>query len=337
MKVLRPTKLIKGDIIGVIAPSGIVDAKELESGTKILKEWGFKIELGKHIMKRVDDYSAGTPEERREDFEKMVKDPKIKAIACASGGYAASSVIPTLSQEVIRFFKKHPPLLFGYSDFCLFLNSAFSLGISGLHAPNVVSIPLHQKESQESLRKALLGEMDLNYGPRFFRNILIPGKAKGYFLPTNLDELVHLFGSKFDPFQNFDGPIILGLEEVWEDKSNVKRMLEKIIFHRNFKKIKGIILGRFVGNSEAEYPKWGKKNTWSDIFISALKNKNIPVVDFPHFGHMEEHKKMFKILRKKPKIAYNKNIFLSFPTGVKAILNADYENPYLKFLDQAVE
>ena len=93
MNILKPKKLKTGDTIGVIAPSGVVEANGLEAGVRLLEKWGFKIKLGKHIFNKVDDYSAGTPQERREDFENMVTDPEIKAITCADGGYAASSVL----------------------------------------------------------------------------------------------------------------------------------------------------------------------------------------------------------------------------------------------------
>jgi len=337
MQIIKPPKLKIGDTIGVIAPSGVVEAKGLDAGVKILEKWGFKVKLGKHIFKKVDDYSAGTPQERREDFEAMVNDSEVKAIACAEGGYAAPSVLSTLNPEVIDKLKIKPVLLFGYSDFCTFLNANFSLGITGLHAPNLVGLPAHKKETQESLKKCLLGEMDKIYDKKFFNKVLIPGNTEGYFLPTNLETLTNLFGSKFDPLENFDGPIILGLEEVWEEKSDVRRMVEKITHHKCFNKIKGIVLGRFIGDSEIEYTKWGKKTTWQDLFVNILKDKNIPLIDFPVFGHLEEHRKIFRILRtKKSKNIYSDS-FLSLPVGAKAILDANLENPSLKFLDQAVE
>jgi len=338
MEILKPKKLKIGDTIGVIAPSEAVEAKGLDAGVRILKKWGFKVKLGEHIFKKVDDYSAGTPQERREDFENMVSDPEIKAIACAEGGYAASSVLLALNPNVIESLKTRPILLFGYSDFSIFLNANFSMGVVGLHAPNLVSLNTHNKNSQESLKKALFGEMDLNYSQEFFGKILISGKAEGYFLPTNMETLTHLFGSKFDPLENFDGPIILGLEEVWEDKSDVKRRMEEIIFHHHFDRVKGIVIGRFIGNSEVEYPQWGKKTTWPELFTSLIKEKNIPLVEFPNFGHVEEHRKLFKILRsKKSNNIYTENLFLSLPVGAKVILDANPEKPSLKFLEQATE
>src|SRR4030042_1819984 len=257
MNIVKPPKLKAGDVIGVIAPSGVVGAKGLDAGVKVLKSWGFKVKLGKHIFKKVEDYSAGTPQERREDFENMIKDSEIKAIACAEGGYAASSVLLTLNLQVVEAFRVKPTLLFGYSDFCLFLSAGFSLGITGLHAPNLGGLAFHNKKTQESLKKALLGEASLIYDEKLFTKILIPGKAEGYFLPTNLEALTRIFGSKFDPLDNFDGPIILGLEEVYEDKSSLIRMMEQIVSHKNFDKVKGVVLGRFLIGKEIEYPKWG--------------------------------------------------------------------------------
>lgn len=339
MQIIKPSKLNIGDTIGVIAPSGVVEAKWLEAGVKILEKWGFKTKLGKHIFKKVGDYSAGTPQERREDFKNMIEDPQVKAITCAEGGYAANSILSGFSPEVIETIKNKPVIFFGYSDFCLFLNANFSFGVTGFHSPNLAGLSFHNKETQESLRKAIIGEAELSYGKDFFTNIIIQGKAEGYFLPTNLETLTRLFGSKFDPLENFDGQIILGLEEIYEDKSTLIRMMEQVISHKSFEKIKGIVLGKFLIEREVEYPKWGEKITLSDIFISLLKEKNIPIVEFPHFGHMEEQRKAFKILRKKAKPGkniYGDDFFLSLPTGVKVVLNAFSENPLLTFRDQGV-
>lgn len=339
MNILKPPKLRPGDTIGVVAPSGIVEGKKLEIGIKILEKWGFKVKLGKHIFKKVEDYSAGTPQERREDFENMIKDPEIKAITCAIGGYAASSILLTLNPQVIEVFKLKPVLLFGYSDFCLFLNAAFSVGVVGLHAPNLVGLFFHNKKTQESLRKALLGQASLYYNSQFFSRILISGTAEGHFLPTNLEALTHLFGSKFDPLENFDGPIILGLEEIYEDKSTVIRMMERIISHKSFHKIKGIVLGRFLIEKEIEYPKWGKKTGFSELFTSLLRDKNLPTAIFPNFGHLEEQKKIFKVLRatlKPGKNIYSQNLFLTLPIGAKVLFNALSDNPSLTFQEQGV-
>lgn len=340
MNIIKPLKLNIGDTIGVIAPSGIVEAKELEAGVRILEKWGFKTKLGKHIFKKVDDYSAGTPQERREDFKNMIEDPEIKAITCAEGGYAANSVLLTLNQEVIEIIKNKPIIFFGYSDFCFFLNANFSFGVTGFHSSNLTGLSFHNKKTKESLRRAITGEAELSYGKDFFTKVIIQGKAEGYFLPTNLEALARLFGSKFDPLENFDGQIILGLEEVHEDKSTIIRILEQVVYHKKFEKVKGIVLGKFLIERETGYPKWGKKITLSDIFISLLKERNIPIVEFPHFGHMEEQRKAFKILRKKAKPGeniYGDDLFLSLPTGVKVVLNAFPENPSLTFEDQGVK
>lgn len=338
MNILKPPKLRPNDTIGVVAPSGIVEAKGLEIGVKILEKWGFKVKLGKHIFKKVEDYSAGTPEERREDFENMIKDPEIKAITCAMGGYAASSVLLTFNPKVIEAFRIRPVLLFGYSDFCLFLNATWSMGVVGLHAPNLVGLSAHNKKTQESLRKALLGEAPLYYDSQFFAKILIPGAAEGHFLPTNLEALIHLFGSKFDPLENFDGPIILGLEEIYEDTSNAIRMMERIVSHKSFYKVKGIVLGRFLLGKEIEYPKWGKKTKISELITSLLKDKNVVLVEFPDFGHIKEQKKAFRILRlrRKKKTIYTENLFLALPTGIRVLLNASPTNPSLTFQEQGV-
>ena len=73
MKIIKPKKLSKGDVIGIISPaSSPDDFSKIESGVKYLEKLGYRVEVGKNVRK-FHGYLAGTDEERLDDFHYMFK------------------------------------------------------------------------------------------------------------------------------------------------------------------------------------------------------------------------------------------------------------------------
>ena len=79
-----PRYLKTGDTIGITAPAGYITAEEIQPAITLMENWGYKIRIGDTIGKK-DFTFAGTDEERLNDFQKMLDDPKVKAIMCARG------------------------------------------------------------------------------------------------------------------------------------------------------------------------------------------------------------------------------------------------------------
>ena len=71
MKVIKPKRLRKGDLIGVISPASSPNELErIEKGVKYLEGLGYKVVVGKNVGK-VHGYLAGTDEERLDDLHSM--------------------------------------------------------------------------------------------------------------------------------------------------------------------------------------------------------------------------------------------------------------------------
>ena len=85
-EIIRPENLQPGDLLGVVAPAGPVNAEVLEKGLKALKRRGFKILVGKHVLSR-DRFLGGSDDERAEDLVAMFENSAVKGIICARGGY----------------------------------------------------------------------------------------------------------------------------------------------------------------------------------------------------------------------------------------------------------
>ncbi|MFA5368751.1 MAG: LD-carboxypeptidase [Candidatus Paceibacterota bacterium] len=73
---LKPERLKRGDVIGIIAPSRPIKEKEILPCIKILEDRGFKVKLGKNLYKK-SYYSAGDAKERASDLNAIFKDNNI--------------------------------------------------------------------------------------------------------------------------------------------------------------------------------------------------------------------------------------------------------------------
>ena len=91
---IKPKALKQGDTVGVVAPSDAVEKEGVERSIEIIKSWGLKVRVGKHVYAKVGDFMAGTAEERIEDLKSMIYDDEVKAIWSASRGYAGAEGAP---------------------------------------------------------------------------------------------------------------------------------------------------------------------------------------------------------------------------------------------------
>src|SRR3989338_1732904 len=103
MKPLRkPPALKKGDLIGVVAPAGVVKAEDLGNGARRLEELGFRVALGRALYQSAR-YLAGRDEERAAELAEMFANPEVKAVVAARGGYGTSRVLPLLGAKALGF------------------------------------------------------------------------------------------------------------------------------------------------------------------------------------------------------------------------------------------
>lgn len=334
MEFSKPKRLAPGQsTIGLIAPSGVADKHGLEEGIKILNSWGFSVKLGKHIKARSGDYSAGTPLDRVQDFLEMISSNEVSAVGCLVGGFAATGLMKVLEPKRLDDLRKKPKIFFGYSDFSFILNALFSREFISLHAPNVSGLYCRSLTSQKSLKLSLLGDLPAEIGPLADWKSIKPGFAKGRLLVSNLDSLVNLLGTPFDPLASSEEELILALEEVGENKSTIARWAERLAMHSRSARIQGIVLGRFTKVGETEYPVWGQEISVERIFLKTFNQRGLPIASLPEFGHIEEPKGILKKIQNRGR---EKTDFLSLPTGVKVLFKVKADSCRLVFLEKAI-
>ena len=283
---VAPPYLKKGDIIGITSPAGYITAEEIQPAIKRMESWGYKIKTGKTIGKR-DFTFGGTDEERTEDFQQMLDDPKIKAIMCARGGYGAVRIIDKLNWLK---FKQRPKWIIGFSDITVFhshINK--NSGIASVHSKMCNSFPDDwdkaepiQVETIESIRKALSGiKMKYSIVPN---NQNKPGVADAVLIGGNLKTLETLAGTRSDI--NTAGKILF-VEDTNEYLYSIDRMFWNLKRSGKLSNLKGLIIGGFKIKVDPDTEDFGK--TLQDIVLEKIKGFNYPVCfDFP-VGHQKNN------------------------------------------------
>lgn len=327
---IKPGCLKAGDFIGVVAPSDAVEKESLKESTKILKEWGFRVKFGQHLYSKVGDFMAGTAEERMADLREMINDSQVKAVWCATGGYAATEILPLFGPEVIDQLKKTPKWFVGYSDVCMILNALFSFKIASLMGPNLWGLPDWNKRSQALLRQMLVGEKVDGIDESWHWKSVTTGEGEGRIVACDLETLIFSFGTKFDPLMYGEGGnIILGIEELDIEMSTLQRQVDIIFNHKKAHRIKGFVCGRLVNIKEASYPEWGKAYTPQKLVAERLRKIGIPMAFCDDFGHPEwDYGELVEI----KKYFHNRN-FVTIPNGMKVKLVVEEKTARLDYLE----
>ena len=133
----------------------------IDKAKELAESWGLKVVIGKHVFTQANHF-AGTDEQRCQDFQEALDNPKVKAIWSARGGYGSVRILDQLD---FSKFKENPKWIIGYSDVTAFHNHVHNIGIETIHAmmgSSMIFDPNKTIESKEPLRKALFGE-SLNY------------------------------------------------------------------------------------------------------------------------------------------------------------------------------
>jgi muramoyltetrapeptide carboxypeptidase len=300
MAFIKPKKLIRGDLIGIISPASSPDDLSLiESGIRYIEELGYHTILGNNVGKN-KGYLAGTDDERVEDIHQMFDDKKVKAIFCLRGGYGAFRLLDKIDYKIIR---NHPKIFVGFSEITslqmAFLQKANLITFAGpMVVPNFSkNVSTYTEEyfwrmitSTKKFDEVKLQKLDklpsLNLG-------ITAGRLVG----GNLAVFVSLLGTKYLPDLNNK---ILFLEEINEPPYKIDRMFNQLRLNKVFYKVSGIILGSFVDCNETDKDK--KTLTLEEVWSDYLSSIKIPVIQsFPH-GHIKN--------------------MVTLPIGTRIILNA---------------
>ena len=249
MTLVKPTALRPGDRVAVVAPASPFPRAELDEGLVELRALGFEPVFDERVFER-QTYLAGESETRAQSFLDAWRDPAVRAIFTARGGYGSAQILPFLKVQELR---ATPKLLVGYSDITALLSFVTTrCGIAALHGPTVTGRFARGEQGYDRatfLRAATgtdpLGELA---APGLIS--LAPGEASGPMVGGNLTQLAASLGTPYA----FDPPegCVLFLEDVNERPYRVDRMLTQLQQAGVLGRASALVFGEMPGCDEVD-------------------------------------------------------------------------------------
>ena len=150
MDLITPPALRPGDRVAVVAPSGPAEEALLRRGLERLAG-RYAVTLVGELLGRTG-YLAAPDAVRADAVNAALRDPDVRAIFCARGGYGALRILPALDAEALR---RDPKPLVGLSDVTALLAWALAQGVGAVHGPVVTQLAALPDEDWEALIAAL--------------------------------------------------------------------------------------------------------------------------------------------------------------------------------------
>ena len=231
-----PKLLQPGDTVALLAPSGICDPANLESGIRTLQNMGLKVQVMESCYAS-HDYLAGSDSLRLHDLHTAFADKKIKGILAARGGYGAARLLPYLDYKMIS---QNPKVFVGFSDITalhIVLNQF--CGLVTFHGPMPASCFADAHPQTLASFKNMLMK---GAGEKLSMRSLYPGTATGILTGGNLSVIASTLGTQYEIKTRGR---VLFLEEIQETPYRVDRLLLQLKLAGKLSDAAAIIFGDF--------------------------------------------------------------------------------------------
>jgi len=276
---VRPPVLQKGDTIGIVAPAGPVNRQEFEAGVLALQQLGLEPVFSESIFER-DLYFAGGVQRRVDELHEMFREPEVKAVISARGGYGSNYLLPHLDLELIG---KHPKILCGYSDLTTLLTYFHDkLGFVGFHGPMVAKdFARPDGVNIKSFSFASSGQPQWSITNADSPSLtgICEGEAEGKLYGGCLSLLVASLGT---PYEIHTEGTILFLEDLGEWPYRIDRMLMHLKYAGKLEDVRGIIFGEMLD----WFPPADSGYTLQQAIRRILGGLNIPIAFGLRSGHV---------------------------------------------------
>jgi muramoyltetrapeptide carboxypeptidase len=238
----RPGVILRcGEEVAIVLPAAqLPDAEAglLDEAARVLESWGLRVRMP--IERSHHFYLAGSDRARAAHLDAVLRDPKVRAVFAARGGYGSMRLFPHLDPAGARARK----ILVGFSDVTALQLAGRTLWprVQSVHGPNIASRHFlgATPEAQQN-REALHGALfDAAYAVEAPVEFLRQGKAAGPLLGGCLSLVAAMLGSGFVPPT---AGAILFLEDVREAPYRIDRMLVQLCNAGLFSEVAGVVFG----------------------------------------------------------------------------------------------
>jgi len=283
-KHLVPRHLSIGDQVALIAPaSPVKSARVLAHPRARLEQLGLRVRPGRHALAE-HGYLAGTDRERLQDLESAFRDPDIKAIFCARGGYGVARLLPAFDPELAR---RHPKPLVGFSDITVLHLALQRVGLVSFWGPMPCSSLGLSAFSARSLERTLMSAVPVGRVPSSPGRrplTLRRGVAQGRLTGGTLSLLTSSLGT---PYEVETRGRIVFIEDVDEEPFKVDRLLAQMTAAGKLTDAAGVALGIFTGTERRNTPA-SRSLSMRDVFADHLLPLKVPVLRNLAVGHVRD-------------------------------------------------
>lgn len=271
---IKPPALRPGDLIGIVAPASNIKSEMLEEGCRELERLGFRTVYRPGITTSYR-YFSGTDERRAAELLEMIRNPEVRAIFCARGGYGTGRIIPYIEPELLR---ANPKILNGSSDVTALLTYWDRCGLVGFHGPMVAT---NFRLGESGYDRTLLLDVLSGKAARFSlfgTQVLQTGSGEGRLSGGCLSLVVATLGTRYE-IDTTDS--ILILEEQDTKPYQIDRMLIQLKHAGKLEGVRGIVFGEMpncMQNTNQGY-------SLEDVILDILGDVGCPILfGFPT-GH----------------------------------------------------
>ncbi len=263
----KPLK--KGDFFHIVAASSPISSKkDLESGIKVIQDWGLLCN-DFDSLDRSWGYLAGTDEIR---FNELHPSNYFPLITFARGGWGSARLL-----EKIQPWKEG--WMIGFSDLTSILLARLASGfLGGVHGPLITTLGDEPEWSKDRLKSILFG----NSVPDIHGDPWGGGISKGHLIVGNLTVMTHLIGTKHLP--NFKESILI-IEDIGEAPYRIDRMLTHLRLAGILQQVSGLGFGSFTSCDNDEDVDKTKSFELIDILKDRTKDLRIPIISNLPIGH----------------------------------------------------
>lgn len=275
---ILPKKIEKGDHIGILSTARSVDNESITRAVEWLHKLGLEAVCGETLSLTHHQF-AGTDTERIADFQKMIADPKIKAIWCARGGYGTARLLDNIDFSPLL---QTPKWILGYSDITALHCHLHRLGIASVHCTMPINLSQNTPEALSSLENFFFGRQnqyqwqnDISYD---FCQI------QGEIIGGNLSVIYSLLGSK--SAISTEGKILF-LEDLDEYLYHIDRMMLNLKRNGLLSNLKALVVGSFTQMHDNATP-FGF--SVKEIISEHCQNADFPIIFNAPAGHIDDNR-----------------------------------------------
>lgn len=253
--------------------------QRLRAGIAVLaRRYRVRVEDG--VLAR-DGYLAGDDRSRADALERCLRDPDVRAVIFARGGYGTMRILDDLDAGALR---RDPKLIVGFSDATAILSWALArAGVRGIHGPMVGQLGELPAGDVDWLFRLMEETRPLPLPPMPLAPIgaAAGGVIEGPLLGGNLCLLSHLLGT---PYQlDFTGAVLF-FEDVGEQPYRIDRYLT----HLGLAGVLGSVAGAVVGDMTACRVPDGHPDI-SSVIDERLRRHGVAGVCGAPLAHGERH------------------------------------------------